>query len=60
MKAANPDYKIGEIAKVIGDLCLLENFAYLCMSQAMGQMWQELDEKAKVYKIDACVCVWIV
>ena len=55
MKAANPDYKIGEIAKVIGDLCILENCAYLYVSQAMGQMWQELDEKAKVCKIDACV-----
>ena len=29
VKAANPDYKIGEIAKVIGDLCTLDNFAYL-------------------------------
>ena len=60
MKAANPDYKIGEIAKVIGDLCILENFDYLCVSQAMGQMWQELDEKAKVCKTDTYVCVWTV
>ena len=58
MKAANPDYKIGEIAKVIGDLCILDKFAYFCVSQAMGQMWQELDEKAKVCNIDACVFVW--
>ena len=50
MKAANPDYKIGEIAKVIGGFIY---FGELCLyvSQAMGQMWQELDEKAKVRSI---------
>ena len=45
VKAANPDYKIGDIAKVT---ILFPNFDCHCFAvQEMGKMWQSLDEKEK-------------
>ena len=45
VKAANPDYKIGDIAKVT---FLFPNFdCHRFAVQEMGKMWQSLDEKEK-------------
>ena len=46
VKAANPDDKIGDIAKVAA--CSVVVFNFTLVLQKMGKMWQELDEKAKV------------
>ena len=55
MKAANPDYKVGDIAKVLllpmyfrGIRVHGTQFSETVMLQAIGQMWKELDEKEKV------------
>ena len=44
VKAANPDYKIGDIAKVS---FLAKSVGWKVLMQEMGKMWQALDEKAK-------------
>ena len=47
MKAANPDYKIGEIAKVIGDLCILEKFAIFVCRRPWGRCGRNWTRKLR-------------